>query len=277
MTTSSNHQSVIARFAARFHLEQQQVFPLLRQLLPGISESSLDQARLQPFLQMAEQFNLNPFNREIYPVISDTGLVQSFVGVDGWIRLVNDHHAYDGMTFVCADDWVTIPGARPAPQWIACTIYRKDRTHAITVREYLDEAYRPTSGGIPGESAGPWQTHTKRMLRHRSMVQAARLAFGFSGLIDGEQMLMESTADAATQHQKPVSDDVLAALTRTARQLIDKARHSGAWHSAADWINERYSGAEKQWLLSALDKARLSIKPATDESNLHRGDQDANH
>ena len=33
----------------------------------------------------------------------------------------------------------------------------------------------------------PWQSHPKRMLRHKAMIQCARLAFGFSGIYDEDE------------------------------------------------------------------------------------------
>ncbi|WP_414836262.1 recombinase RecT, partial [Escherichia coli] len=34
---------------------------------------------------------------------------------------------------------------------------------------------------------GPWQSHPKRMLRHKAMIQCARLAFGFAGIYDKDE------------------------------------------------------------------------------------------
>lgn len=48
-----------------------------------------------------------------------------------------------------------------------CTIYRKDRSQPIVVRDYFEE--------VKGEQA-IWQKIPRRMLRHRVMVQFARLA-----------------------------------------------------------------------------------------------------
>ena len=48
------------------------------------------------------------------------------------------------------------------------TIHRKDREHAIRVREYLDELYRPAVIKNGKKFPGPWQTCPKRMLRHKS-------------------------------------------------------------------------------------------------------------
>ena len=65
-------------------------------------------------------------------------------------------------------------------------IYRKDRSRPVAIREYLDEVYRaPFKQGMKG----PWQTHTKRFLRHKTLIQCARIAFGFSGIFDEDEAM----------------------------------------------------------------------------------------
>ena len=34
---------------------------------------------------------------------------------------------------------------------------------------------------------GPWASHPKRMLRHKAMIQCARLAFGYGGIYDQDE------------------------------------------------------------------------------------------
>ena len=53
----------------------------------------------------------------------------------------------------------------------------KDRTRPVKVTEYLTECRRATD---------PWKMQ-HRMLRHKALIQGARLAFGFSGIHDEEE------------------------------------------------------------------------------------------
>ncbi|MFO1465836.1 MAG: recombinase RecT [Steroidobacteraceae bacterium] len=62
--------------------------------------------------------------------------------------------------------------------WIECTIERKDRSMPVSVREYLAECERDT---------GPWKSHPRRMLRHKALIQCARIAFGFAGVYDPDE------------------------------------------------------------------------------------------
>ena len=67
-------------------------------------------------------------------------------------------------------------------------VHRKDRQHPIAVREYFDEVYQPPRKSRDGKTfPGPWQTHTKRMLRHKTMIQGFRVAFGFAGIYDDDE------------------------------------------------------------------------------------------
>jgi hypothetical protein len=79
-------------------------------------------------------------------------------------------------------------------------MYRKDRSRPIVVREYLDEVYRaPFKEGMKG----PWQTHTKRFLRHKAMIQCSRIAFGFVGIFDQDEAerIAESEKDITPSKQ----------------------------------------------------------------------------
>jgi len=58
------------------------------------------------------------------------------------------------------------------PVWMECTLYRSDFAVPMTVREYLSEVR--TDHAI-------WDQMPRRMLRHKTLQQCARLAFGIHG------------------------------------------------------------------------------------------------
>jgi len=117
-------------------------------------------------LFVASQHGLNPFTKEIYAFPDRQNGIVPVVGVDGWSRIINSHPQFDGIDFTSDEESVT------------CTIYRKDRSHPIKVTEYLAECKR---------DGGPWKTHPRRMLRHKAMIQCARVAFGFTGFYDPDE------------------------------------------------------------------------------------------
>jgi hypothetical protein len=123
-------------------------------------------AQMSALLIVANQYGLNPWTREIYAFPDKNNGIVPVVGVDGWSRIINDHSQFDGMDFKQDDESCT------------CTIYRKDRNHPIVATEYLSECKRGTQ---------PWQSHPKRMLRHKALIQCARLAFGYTGIYDEDE------------------------------------------------------------------------------------------
>lgn len=116
---------------------------------------------------VANAYNLNPMLKEIFAFPAKGGGIIPVVSVDGWIRIINEHPAFDGIEF---NDIVDEDGKLYA---IESVIYRNDRTRPVKVTEYMDECKGP----------GPaWQKTPKRMLRHRALIQGGRVAFGFSGI-----------------------------------------------------------------------------------------------
>ena len=138
------------------------------------------QADLERLLLTAERLRLDPLSNEIYAlekpaVTGKKAQIIFVVGVDGWTKIINSHPAFDGMKFVESE-----PGDDELPLYFECTIFRKDRKVATSVREYMYEAHT---------NQGAWLTHPRRMLRHKAMVQCARLCFGLSGIYDPDEAL----------------------------------------------------------------------------------------
>lgn len=179
--------SLIKRMAARFGVDDNKLLSTLKKTAFKVKDGEVTNEQLMALMVVADQYNLNPFTREIYAFPDKQNGIVPVVGVDGWSRIINSHDDFDGMEFRASDDIVEMEGAKPCPAWIECSIYRKGRTHPITVREYLDECYRPPFVKNGNPINGPWQTHTKRFLRHKTMIQGARIAFGFAGIFDPDE------------------------------------------------------------------------------------------
>ena len=129
-------------------------------------KGQVSDAQMTALLVVANQYGLNPWVKEIYAFPDRQNGIVPVVGVDGWSRIMNEHPQFDGIEFDQDDGKCT------------CIIYRKDRSRAIKVTEWMDECRRDT---------GPWKSHGRRMLRHKAMIQCARLAFGFGGIYDQDE------------------------------------------------------------------------------------------
>ena len=168
-------------------------------------KGQVSDAQMVALLVVANQYGLNPWTKEIYAFPDRQNGIVPVVGVDGWSRIINSDPNFDGMDFQQDDESCT------------CIIYRKDRKHPVKVTEYMAECKRA--------NAGPWQSHPKRMLRHKAMIQCARLAFGFVGIYDkdeaerivsAEYQVVEPTDEKAEQWCRDISEctnsDALADL-----------------------------------------------------------------
>lgn len=186
--TVPQRRSLVAKMAERFGVEPEKMLSTLKATAFRVKDGEVTNEQMMALLVVAEQYGLNPWTKEIYAFPDKSSGIVPVIGVDGWSRIINSHDEFDGMEFRQSDEMRQMePASKEAPAWMECVIYRKDRQHPVVVREYLDEVYRPVFKGKYGDVIGPWQTHTKRFLRHKTMIQGARIAFGFVGVYDEDE------------------------------------------------------------------------------------------
>lgn len=195
-------RGLVARMADRFGVDADKMMGTLKATAFKTS-AQISNEQMMALLIVAEQHGLNPWTKEIY-AFPDKGGIVPVVGVDGWARIINDHAQFDGMDFAQDDESCT------------CTIHRKDRAHPIRVTEYMSECKRP--------NVGPWQSHPRRMLRHKAMIQCARLAFGFSGIYDEDEAQRIVTADVQPARAKAsAAQSLLSAPAAADDAIVDHA------------------------------------------------------
>ncbi len=98
--------------------------------------------------------------------VTPKGDWEIYIPIDGWIAMIHREPKFQGIAFDQSSQ--TEYGI---PIWMECRIYRSDLTHPITVREYFSEL--KTDHLI-------WAQMPRRMMRHKTLQQCARLAFGIS-------------------------------------------------------------------------------------------------
>lgn len=171
--------TLTSKLAAR--LEMGDGSGLIETLKATAFKGQVSDAQMTALMVVANQYGLNPWTKEIYAFPDKNNGIVPVVGVDGWARIINNHPQFDGMDFAQDEESCT------------CIIYRKDRSHPVKVTEYMAECRR--------SNMGPWASHPRRMLRHKAMIQCARLAFGYGGIFDQDEAerIVESTViDAST-------------------------------------------------------------------------------
>ena len=168
---TQEQRSVMLSMAERYGMDHKAFeSTLMATVMPA--EVQVSREQVAAFLLVAKQYDLNPFTREIFAFPAKRGGIMPIVSVDGWLKLINSHPQFDGMTFV---DQRMDSGELDS---VTCKIYRKDRAHPVEVTEYMRECKRGTD---------PWKTWPARMLRHKAAIQAARYAFGFSGIMEQDE------------------------------------------------------------------------------------------
>lgn len=174
--------NLIAKFADRFSVDEGEVMKILKATAFKQRENSppVTDEQMMALMIVADQYGLNPFVKEIYAYPDKSNGIVPVVGVDGWSRIMNDHPQMDGIEFRYSEEMVAHKG-KNCHVWIEAIITRKDRSKPIVVREYFDEVVRNVSYQTP------WDSHPKRMHRHKAEIQGARIAFGFGGIYDEDE------------------------------------------------------------------------------------------
>jgi phage recombination protein Bet len=221
----------INELATRFDLPQSA--ELYQVLKSTAFKGEVSDAQLSALLIVAGQYKLNPWTKEIY-AFPDKGGIVPVVGVDGWSRIINSNPQFDGMDFEQDADSCT------------CIIYRKDRGHPIRVTEWMAECKRA--------STGPWQSHPYRMLRHKAMIQCARIAFGFGGIYDADEAerIIENNTAQAKQIDPTTGEITPETLPAYSNEAFSK--NLGSWQA----LIEAGKKTADQIIAMVASKATLS-------------------
>lgn len=131
------------------------------------------ESMVSTFLIVCNQYDLNPFIKEIYPFIDGEGNLKIVIGVDGWIKVALRQDQYDGHEFA---EHMDADGNLVA---VTCSVFRKDRNRPIKMVEYMKECKMATK---------PWEQWPYRMLHHKAFIQACRYAFGMGDLTDEDEL-----------------------------------------------------------------------------------------
>ena len=172
--------SPLIALGERYNIEPNKLAEVLRGTVikPDRNGKAATNEELAAFCIVADQYQLNPFTKEIYAFSSGEKGVTAIVPIDGWVKIVNRHKDgagnldFNGCTFEEIED------NDGKPISCTCTMHVKGREHPIVATERYSECKRGT---------GPWGQHPFRMLRHKAYMQAARYAFGLSGIHDEDE------------------------------------------------------------------------------------------
>lgn len=161
-------------FAERYGITPEELLILLKKTAfnPGKDKggkprSDFQDSEIVAALLVAKQYELNPFLKEIYLIRDERGGFIVVVSIDGWAKVIANARDFDGLETEYGED--------ERGEFCRATIHRKSLGHPVTIVEYMKECKRKMNF-----DRAPWNTHPWRMLRHKAIQQAGRLAFGLS-------------------------------------------------------------------------------------------------
>ena len=189
--------SIFVIMARKYHLDPDKFLQTIKNTImrPSKNGREATMEEVAAFLMVANKYDLDPFIGEIAAFPSKRGGIIPVIGVDAYVRKICNHTEFNGMEITFSEDEVTPEGGKQCPEWCEVKLYRKGVERPIVVREYLDEVYVKT------DYASPWKTHTKRMLRHKTIIQAGRVAGFLTGLKDEDeaQRIIEAETEISTK------------------------------------------------------------------------------
>ena len=173
----------------------------IKEVLSGMIVSAKNQhgakvtnAELAIVSGVAAKYQLNPLVKEMAAFVSG-GKLQVIVMIDGWYKMVNRQPEFDGVEFEDKFDGDKIVA-------VTCKMYLRNRSRPVSVTEYFEECNDPKSS--------VWKKWPARMLRHKAYIQAARMAFGISEVIDDDEAQRTQSNEPAQERditpEKPVID-----------------------------------------------------------------------
>ncbi len=186
-------RSLVDSMASRYDMEPAAFVSAIK---ATVIKGDCSNEQFAAFLMVAKEYKLNPLTKEIY-AFPDRGGIQPIVSIDGWMNLINSHPQFDGMEFQDSN------GDDGKLYSVECRIYRKDRARPVSVIEYMSECFRQID---------PWKKWPNRMLRHKAAIQAARYAFGFSGIMEPDEYdrMKDVSPPVKTVIADPLSDEPIA-------------------------------------------------------------------
>lgn len=197
---STQSTSALAVMAGRLQCDSSKLLDTLKAtVFKGATNEEL-----MALTVVANTYKLNPLTKELYAFPAKGGGIVPVVSIDGWLRIINDHPQMDGLETSYELD--------EAGQPLSCTatIWRKDRSRPVVVTEVLSECRRNTD---------PWKMPF-RMLRHKAIIQCARVAFGFSGIMDEDEASTIKAVAGVVVEKKPFTPPGAPAKPEPADHLV---------------------------------------------------------
>jgi len=201
VTTTPTPPSILEAYAHEHGMDGAAMYATLAATI--FPNKSATRTQVDALLIVARAYGLNPFVREIWAYPAKGGGIVPIVSVDGWAKLANTHPQCAGIEISVAME----PDGK-TPISATCRVHRRDWVVPFELTEYLHEVKRGTE---------PWNKQPVRMLRHRAMIQAVRVAFGFGGIYEADEAARQPGVEAPPEYRESevVKNDPLSRELQT--------------------------------------------------------------
>jgi phage recombination protein Bet len=201
--------------ASKLNVEPSKLLGTLKQT---VFKNATDE-ELLALVVVSNEYGLNPLLKELYAFPAKGGGIVPVVSVDGWNKIMTRQEDFDGIEFSLIDDDVGNPYSCTA------TIYLKGRTKPVVITEYFSECFRKTE---------PWEKMPRRMLRHKALIQASRVAFGFSGIRDEDEAI--DVAATVVERVNEPTTTTKALISDTEPVAEPKSEEKSPQQALADFV-----------------------------------------
>lgn len=250
-------QSLVARLATKFGVEPGRLLKCLTCQVFKQSDGVVPtNEEMMVLLLVCENYGLNPFNREIFAFRGKGGDIIPIVSLDGWARIVRSQKDFDGMSFSFSSTTVKVAGyPGELPEYIECSMRLKGIDSPVVIQEFTVECFNANSP--------VWRKWPRRMLRTRSFIQCARLAFSLTGIYDeGAAFIEDSPQETSLRASESLSVASLETPQRTVervkldtmlQKLVEQAKsHENGWKRALLWTQTNLEGEDRLYAESFL-------------------------
>ena len=165
----TDEQSLIQFFAEKNQITPKVFFDTLKTSIMKGKNVSNEQMAL--FLMICKQSELDPIVGHVH-CVPLRGAVIPIVSIDGWVQLLHNNRECNGIKL---DENFDKNGNLES---VTCQIYKKGWEHPVSVTEYFKEC---------NQNNQVWKQYPTRMLRHKALIQCARVAFGYSKIYDQDE------------------------------------------------------------------------------------------
>lgn len=276
--TPDQLKTLVGRLAAQYGVDSDKFYKTLagsvfaqnqRDRNGAVQAKSPTPEEMMALLAICERYQLDPFTRQIY-AFSNRGKIVPIVSIDGWLSIINRQPDYDGLEVEESERMVEIGGVK-VPEFCRVRIFRKSLSRPITISEYASEVFVNAND--------VWKKFPRRMLRHKAIIQAARVAFSISGIYDRDdaESIVRNESDVIDvpsfetggERSRPAQRTHRGVSFRTKEELdgalesaIRTAQVRGDRRIAEDWVNRTLEGTQREYGLAYLEDRRVRAEAA---------------